>query len=1396
MAKTQREKSRPGLIRGPVRWLSIVLLVLLAAVVLVFTTAPGGKLIALTLNRLGSGPSQSVEIDRITGLLSGSTRIGHVLLRDADGEPWLLLKGIRIDWSPLALLSAGLAIDDLSIDAVELARLPQGSDDQSDGGPFVLPLAFDIKRFTAPDILVGEPVAGRVARFEARGSARVDASLSTGLADLVVQRTDGVGGELTLDADYLEAEDRFNISAKLSEPAGGVMAHLMSLSPKDAISLTATSQGSLADWRLNAAGTINDEIVAEASLQMVAGEAGDAVSLEANGTFERLLPPSVGQFLAGQSNLVLEGLLEPERTGAVIDIFTFSSSRLSAQGRGRVAREGQVDLTASISPQPGAAELSFGAGASGVKLTVPEARVRVSGNAEEAALHLEISTDSISGSDFSADGLSAVVDFDGFSLDSRSGAGTIDVKINAVGSSNDIVARVVAGGVNMSGNIALAEDGSVSSDALQLQTGVTTLTVEDFSFDGEGGLAASLSGTVRNAVLSAQAPEFLGPDTTFEGKVSRDDAGAVTVSGFEASSEFAALSGGLVLKSDGELSGELEANVTKLAGAEDTISGGLNLTASVSGQSSRLAFDLKLSGDQLKLEGRDLSDLLLTANGVADPASPQADVELTGTFEGQPVSGSMVLGQSDGVVRISPLRLQVTDNLISGTLDLDDAYRPKGVIELDLKDIGSLSALALQAINGSGGGSIKFDVREGKSVADIGIGFPELSGDGFAIRDARLNLSVADLLGAPKPIGTLDVVRLSAGGTDVSDLAASFTQSEAWTVIEGKAQAAGLPVSINARVRQGDEGTELEVETARTAWKGLAIDLSEPARVVVRDGVAEIERLVISPGGGRVSVTGSAGQALAVDIAITGLPLTSVNAVAPGAGLSGALSGTVSLRGTASAPVVEYDLNASDVRAAAASSVADVPLSINTTGDFRADRLSFNANASGGGLAFTASGGLQTSGTQAISAKINGSVPFSLLSGAIAQQGLALTGTAQANISVDGSLGAPQISGAITTSGSRLVDGRTGIAIDNLSADIGLTAGQASIRSLSGDLSSGGKISGSGTVGIDPASNFPSNLKLKVARGRYADGQMVATRFDADLTLTGPLTLLPQLGGSVRLDETTIVIPDSLPSSISRLDVTHKNAPSSIQSQAERLSGDGSGGSSGGLGLDVQVQASRIFIRGRGMDVELGGSLRLTGNTGAPVAAGGFDLVRGRLSILGKRLDFTRGTLGFAGSVVPILDLAASSQSGSTTVTVEITGPANAPVFSFSSSPALPEDEVLAQLVFGRSISSLSPLQIAQLAEAAGQLTGAVKGGGVLEQLRRATGVDDIDVRTDEETGDTSLGVGKYLNDRTYLGIESGSSAGSGKARIDLDIGKGIKLRGEAGSGGETKGGIFYEREY
>ncbi|TIN91569.1 MAG: hypothetical protein E5Y03_36265, partial [Mesorhizobium sp.] len=115
--------------------------------------------------------------------------------------------------------------------------------------------------------------------------------------------------------------------------------------------------------------------------------------------------------------------------------------------------------------------------------------------------------------------------------------------------------------------------------------------------------------------------------------------------------------------------------------------------------------------------------------------------------------------------------------------------------------------------------------------------------------------------------------------------------------------------------------------------------------------------------------------------------------------------------------------------------------------------------------------------------------------------------------------------------------------------------------------------------------------------------------------------------------------------------------------------------------------------------------------------------------------------------------------------------------------------------IFGRSMSNLSPLQIAQLAEAAAQLAGIGGSTSLLQNLRSAIGIDDLEVITDEEGG-TAVSAGKYLNDRTYVTIQKGDRPGSGKATVDLDVGRGVKLRGETTDAGEAKGGVFYEREY
>jgi translocation and assembly module TamB len=163
------------------------------------------------------------------------------------------------------------------------------------------------------------------------------------------------------------------------------------------------------------------------------------------------------------------------------------------------------------------------------------------------------------------------------------------------------------------------------------------------------------------------------------------------------------------------------------------------------------------------------------------------------------------------------------------------------------------------------------------------------------------------------------------------------------------------------------------------------------------------------------------------------------------------------------------------------------------------------------------------------------------------------------------------------------------------------------------------------------------------------------------------------------------------------------------------------------------------------------------------------------------------------GALVPQVRFVATHQGDAVATTVTIEGPATAPEIRFSSSPELPEEEVLSQLLFGRAVETLSVFQAAQLASAVATLAG--KGGeGIVGRLRTALGVDDLDVSTDD-TGGTTLRAGKYVSEKVYTDITL-DSEGKTEINLNLDIRDGLKARGTVDSEGATGLGIFYEKDY
>lgn len=218
-----------------------------------------------------------------------------------------------------------------------------------------------------------------------------------------------------------------------------------------------------------------------------------------------------------------------------------------------------------------------------------------------------------------------------------------------------------------------------------------------------------------------------------------------------------------------------------------------------------------------------------------------------------------------------------------------------------------------------------------------------------------------------------------------------------------------------------------------------------------------------------------------------------------------------------------------------------------------------------------------------------------------------------------------------------------------------------------------------------------------------------------------------------------------------------------------------------------------MFLRGRGLDAELGGAFRIQGTTAAVVPSGALELIRGRLDILGQRLVLTTARLDLQGSLIPTLEVVAANESDGISSFVRIEGPADEPEITFSSAPALPQEEVLARLLFGRGLQNISAFQAAQLAVAVATLAG--RGGvGIVGRLRQGFGLDDLDVSTGA-TGETTLRAGKYISERVYTEVEVGQ-AGQSRINLNLDVRPGVTVKGRVGTDGEAGLGVFLERDY
>jgi translocation and assembly module TamB len=511
-----------------------------------------------------------------------------------------------------------------------------------------------------------------------------------------------------------------------------------------------------------------------------------------------------------------------------------------------------------------------------------------------------------------------------------------------------------------------------------------------------------------------------------------------------------------------------------------------------------------------------------------------------------------------------------------------------------------------------------------------------------------------------------------------------------------------------------------------------------------------------------------------------------VNVFAPGLLAAGTIEAQAQLKGSLASPTGQVRLTATGLSAADDAALGLPSLDLQATAQLMGDSAEIDARLVAGTaskLELVGKAPLDADGKWGL--KINGSLDVGMINPILEARGQHAAGNLVVDATVGGSVAAPQIEGTVNLSKGSVRDYARGLGLTDITAAIVGSEGTLQIKSLTA-AAAPGTVTMTGKIGVLQA-GVPLDLLIKADNAQPLVSKLVTANLNANLHVSGTALAHLDIAGKVHLNRTLIGIPNSLPPSVAVLDVRRRGKPKAAPERQLVI------------GLDVAVEAPQEFlVQGRGLDAEMGGDLHVGGTVDSPLVSGRLGLLRGNFSLSSSKLNFSpESSVSFNGAglqnkIDPTLDFKAEATVADATVTLNISGLADAPKFEFTSSPPMPQDEIMARLLFGQSAASLSAYQLAQIGATLASLSGVGGDGGLnpLVKIQRSLGLDRLTVGAGattntaagpESTG-ASIAAGRYISKRVYVEAKQ-TTLGTSQLETDVDLTKHLKLQTRVGNG-------------
>jgi autotransporter translocation and assembly factor TamB len=568
-----------------------------------------------------------------------------------------------------------------------------------------------------------------------------------------------------------------------------------------------------------------------------------------------------------------------------------------------------------------------------------------------------------------------------------------------------------------------------------------------------------------------------------------------------------------------------------------------------------------------------------------------------------------------------------------------------------------------------------------------------------------------------------------------------------------------VPLDVPARATGTVRLDAVQLTAAGERW-----DAAAPAVIHREPGRTRIEQVAVRTvrAGSALRATGTIGDDGRLALTIDGrLGLAALPRLRPEIReAQGVLDATVSLGGSTSAVEARGQARLRDGRV----QLRDVahPLT-----DVQADlalvpgRVRVTAGrATALGSTVTVAGDVALTPAVRLDLTVHGDVPLSALAG-LRPEILEARGTLAIDARVAGSPSQPEATGDATLRADSLVLRDYPIPLRDVRARLRATPARLALSEATASVG-GGRLRARGDLAIQEWAPGAFAFAIEARQILLEPSPDFTTVWDADLELSGAGSR-GRLHGEARLVRGAWVRETPL-----------------LRALLEPGSG-GRAATGDGLGLAIRIDlGENLVVRTAVARFRARGTLDLQGTTAEPVVFGTVEAVDGHVAFRRHRFTLTRAHARFLDPrrIDPVLDVQGTTRIASYDVRLSVTGRTEELEVRLSSTPPLPEEDLLSLVAFGATRAELGQRGGTALAGEVASLilkdffgVGGGEGGLGL--------VDSVELKTSDTSG-RSVEVGKRVGNRATLRYSQGvDDSTERRLRVEYDVIGPVIIAGE-----------------